>query len=123
MVETATKTVFVLEDNAVEREGLTAVLRSHGHNVVAAEDAEEALDLLHDGPPPDLILLDMLLPRRDGWWFLKQRRKSTAIALTPFIVVTGLGIANDEWAASLGASGLLRKPIDVDALLALVNRE
>jgi CheY-like chemotaxis protein len=122
MVGTGTKTILVIEDNAVEREGLTTVLRGNGHAVVAVEDAGEAVDRMQEGTEPDLILLDMLLPRRDGWWFLRQRKRNPDLARIPFVITTALAVASEEWAAALGALGLLRKPIDVDSLLALVER-
>src|SRR5437016_3244497 len=121
MIGTGTKTILVVEDDAIQREGLATVLRQHGHDVVAVEDAEEAFDHLRTGQAPDLILLDMMLPRRDGWWFLRQRQRDPGLARIPFVITTALAVASDEWAASLGASGLLRKPIDVERLFALVE--
>jgi CheY-like chemotaxis protein len=122
MVGAGAKTVLVVEDDALQREGLVAVLRRHGHTVVPASDAEQALVTFRAGPAPDLILLDMLLPRRDGWWFLHQLRRDPLLARVPLVITTGLAVASDEWAASLGASGLLRKPFEVEALLDLVDR-
>jgi CheY-like chemotaxis protein len=122
MVGTDSKSILVVEDDALQREGLAAVLGRHGHTVVATADAEQALVTFRTDPAPDLILLDMLLPRRDGWWFMHQLRRDAQLARIPIVITTGLGVASDEWAASLGAYGLLRKPFDVEALLELVDR-
>jgi CheY-like chemotaxis protein len=59
---------------------------------------------------------------RDGWFFLRQRHQIPAAASVPVIITTGVGNASDEWAAALGASGLLRKPLEVAPLLAQVRR-
>jgi CheY-like chemotaxis protein len=116
------ETILVAEDNAVERDGLAVVLRQRGYTVVTARDGAEALKLLQAGPAPGLILLDMMMPGCDGWQFLDRRRPSPALASVPVVLVTGVAEADDEWAAALGAVGLLRKPFDVDALLAEVRR-
>ena len=116
------ETILVAEDNAVEREGLAVVLRQRGYTVLTARDGAEALKLLQAGPAPGLILLDMLMPGCDGWQFLDRRQPSPALASVPVVLITGLAEADADWAASLGAVGLLRKPFDVDALLAEVRR-
>ena len=118
------KTLLIIEDNEISREGLAVVLRREGYIVLTFPDGGTALDYMTRKPPPDLILLGMLIPPPgcDGWRFLKERRKLPALASVPVIITTGLGIASDEWAASLGAAGLLRKPIDVEPLLAEVRR-
>ena len=116
------ETILVAEDNAVERERLAVVLRQRGYTVLTACDGAEALMLLQTGPAPGLILLDMMMPGCDGWQFLQRRQPSPALAAVPVVLVTGLADADDEWAAALGAVGLLRKPFDVDALLAEVRR-
>ena len=66
----AHRTLLVVDDNDVAREGLAGVLRRAGYRVLPAANGEEALQLLRAGPPPDLILLDMLMPFLDGWHFL-----------------------------------------------------
>ncbi len=116
------ETILVAEDNPVERERLAVVLRQQGYTVLTAGDGAEALKLLQTGPAPGLILLDMLMPGCDGWQFLDRRKPSPALAAVPVVLVTGVAEADDEWAAALGAVGLLRKPFDVDALLAAVRR-
>jgi CheY-like chemotaxis protein len=116
------ETILVADDNAEEREALALALRRRGYTVLTAGDGAEALRLLHTGPAPGLILLDMLMPGCDGWQFLELRKPSPALAAVPVVVTTGLATANAAWAASLGAVGFLRKPFGVEALLAEVRR-
>jgi two-component system response regulator MprA len=115
-------TLLVVEDNEILREGLAAVLRREGCAVALAADGEEALAYLRAKPPPDLVLLDMMMPRVDGWEFLVERRRNPALAAVPVVITTALSIANAEWATSLGAAGLLRKPVETEALIREVRR-
>jgi CheY-like chemotaxis protein len=115
-------TLLIVEDNEVVREGLAVVLRRAGYAVALAANGQEALAALRGGVRPDLILLDMLLPAVDGWRFLEQRRQEPALAAIPVVIMTGLGVAGPEWAASLGAAGLLRKPVATEELLREVRR-
>src|SRR5437868_13909160 len=66
------KTLLVVEDDDVTREGLAIALRQAGYAVVPAANGLEALNALRAGPRPEAILLDMLLPVLDGWHFLKR---------------------------------------------------
>lgn len=112
------KTILVVEDHAVAREGLAVLLRRAGYAVTMAANGQEALDLLAAGHAPDLILLDMLMPVLDGWHFLSQLRQRGP--LPPIVVTTGT-ILTREWAEANGCAGFLRKPVEEDALLAEVH--
>ena len=118
----AGETLLLVEDNEVVGEGLTVVLRRAGYAVALAGNGQEALSALRGGVRPDLILLDMLVPVVDGWRFLEQRRREPALAAIPVVLLTGLGVASPEWAISLGAAGLLRKPVATEELLREVRR-
>jgi CheY-like chemotaxis protein len=117
--EPARKTVLVIEDNTIAREGLVVVLRRHGHDAMTATDGGAALQLLADGVVPDLILLDMLLPVMDGWRFLDRIRAGRHGSI-PVIVITGVGLSR-EWADAHGCAGFLKKPFDEVDLLAEVR--
>jgi CheY-like chemotaxis protein len=64
----------------------------------------------------------MMLPDMDGWQFMQARMRDAALAGIPVVVTTALGVSSPEWAASLGAVGLLRKPFDADLLAQAVKR-
>jgi CheY-like chemotaxis protein len=119
----AGETILIVEDNTIQREGLALVLRQQGFSVLPAADGHEALDLL-ERSTPDIVLLDMLIPNEagDGWWFLKQRRKNPRLASIPVLITTAMTVASKEWANSLGAAELIRKPIDVEPLMAAIQR-
>lgn len=115
----AGKTVLIIEDDTIQREMLAIELRQQDFTVVTATEGNEAINRLFSAPLPDLILLDMLIPsgERDGWWFLNQRQRIPVLACIPVVIMTSLSIACEEWVASLGAAGLIRKPFEVETLL------
>jgi CheY-like chemotaxis protein len=115
-------TLLVVDDHEITREGLAAVLRREGCTVVPAVDGEQALACLRSGLAPDLILTDMMMPKVDGWALLAARRRDRALAAVPVLILTSLSIANAEWAASLGAAGCLRKPLETEGVLRELRR-
>jgi CheY-like chemotaxis protein len=121
-VDSTGKTVLVVEDRDMEREGLATVLRREGYTVLTAANGQQALELLLHDPLPDLVLLDMLLAGIDGWDILQIRKRTPALADVPFVIVTGLGNASPGWARSLGVADYLRKPLEIPTLLETVRR-
>jgi CheY-like chemotaxis protein len=111
------KTVLVVDDDSVTREAVAVILRREGYQVLLEANGEEALTCLRAGPRPDLILLDMLMPILDGWHFLDRLRAEFPTPAIPIILTTTLTILGDEWADAHGCSGLIRKPIDPEAML------
>jgi CheY-like chemotaxis protein len=124
------ETLLVVEDNAIQREGMAVVLRQEGYSVVTMEDGQLALDYLlaldhlRSSPLPSLILLEMLFPPGccDGWGVLEVRKQYPSLAAIPVLITTSIGSATDEWPASLGAAGCLKKPVEVRDLLEAVHR-
>jgi CheY-like chemotaxis protein len=115
-------TILIIEDDPVMREALCTVLAREGYRVAQAANGYEALTYLNFHPAPCLILLDMLMPRMDGWRFLEAFRQTPAWATIPVIITTSMGIASPDWAVSLGAVGLLKKPFDEDELMKPVRQ-
>jgi len=109
--------VLVVEDDTDVREAMVQVLESAGHPAVPAGDGQDALEQLDGGLIPCVILLDLMMPRMDGWEFIEQhhRRKSRA----PIIVVSAYG--SREELRKAGVIAYMRKPVDIDALLAMVD--
>jgi CheY-like chemotaxis protein len=95
------------------------ILRSAGYSVVTARDGLEALEQAATGPPA-LVLLDMRMPRMDGWQFARSFRERHGLDC-PIVVVTAAEDARRR-AAEVGASGFLEKPFDLDDVLREVER-
>lgn len=110
-------TILIIEDDPIAREGYRAILEREGFGVALTANGSKALTYLSTHPPPCLIVLDMMMPAIDGWKFLSMYRQTPAWAKIPVIVTTSIGIASAEWAESLGAVVLLKKPFDPSELL------
>lgn len=114
------KTVLVVEDNALNRELTSAVLRSAGFNVVSAADGAEAL-MAVGRETIDLILLDIDLPFIDGHKVLEALREKGYDV--PTIFISGLpGEEPEVRAFAIGATDFIRKPVKNSVLLARVKR-
>jgi CheY-like chemotaxis protein len=114
--------VLAVDDDDAVRSLVAGVLRDEGYDVATAPDGAAALLLLESEWQPELILLDLAMPRVDGPSFAAayaRRRGPHA----PIILLTGSsGMDAVDWTERIGAAGFLRKPFDLDVLEALVRR-
>jgi two-component system response regulator MprA len=114
-------TILVVDDDVDIRDSMCLVLQHSGYRTVTAANGAEALRALSNGTSIDLILLDMMMPIMDGWGFRKAQVAATSFAQVPVVVLTGDGRAPAK-AEAIGAAGYLKKPLDLDDLLAVVAR-
>jgi CheY-like chemotaxis protein len=117
--------IFVLEDEYPVRMVLEEALNEAGYRATGFTNGLAALDALAVRQP-DLILLDMRMPRMDGFEFLNKLRANPSCAAIPVIIVSGLGDellrAIDARAAeSLGVVGIFAKPFDVPTLVRYIR--
>jgi two-component system, chemotaxis family, chemotaxis protein CheY len=120
MAESPRTTLLLVEDDSSTRESLAEVLRDAGYHVATADDGQEALAYLADHPLPALILLDLIMPRLDGWVFRARQRENSRLQEIPVVVMTGL-IPDARLKEHLGVVECLAKPIDLDALLRVLR--
>ena len=112
------RTALLVEDNANERELLAHFLRGAGLEVSTAGDGLAALDYLHTRPRPDVVLMDMGMPRCDGPTAVREIRRDPAYAGLRIVAVSGH--RPDEFDLGVGPAGVdrwFRKPIDPRELL------
>ncbi|HLY37731.1 MAG TPA: response regulator [Candidatus Binatia bacterium] len=114
-------TVLIVEDDHDVREAITVILECAGYESAGAADGAQAMQMLHAGLRPGLIVLDLMLPVLDGWQFRQEQRRHAEFESIPTIVCSALGDA-ERHAMRLGAVAGLTKPLDVDMLLALAER-
>ena len=108
--------VLVAEDDRLLRTAAVSTLRRAGFDVLAAEDGEQAFTLAA-AERPELILLDLVMPRVDGFEALRRLKTEPATRDIPVIVLTNLGTECDQSAATAaGAAGFF-----VKASLSLVD--
>jgi CheY-like chemotaxis protein len=109
--------ILVVDDEAFVRMYLEEVLCDEGHEVRSARDGREALEALREGPVPDVILLDLMMPGMNGWEFRRAQMQDPHISEIPVVVVSGAGDVHAE-ARQLGARAALTKPFRSGQLLA-----
>jgi two-component system, chemotaxis family, chemotaxis protein CheY len=114
-------TVLVVEDNISVQLSLADLLIDHGCRVAPVQDGQEALEYLRSHPAPDVILLDLLMPRMDGWEFRRQMRREPEWAAIPLVIVSAIADMAAE-NSPLGAAAYLSKPFDVSELLKAIER-
>lgn len=113
-------TILVGDDEAVLRALVRATLSSAGYDVLEAADGDEALELARSARP-DLIVLDLMMPRRSGLEVLRELRADPELAATPVVMLTARTRAADrEAAAEAGADRFLAKPFSPRKLARIV---
>ncbi len=104
--------ILAVDDNRMNRIKLKANLESQGHTVALAEDGESALAQMR-GEPFDAVLLDILMPGKDGYAVLQEMKSDTALRDLPVIVISSLDeIESAVRCIELGAEDYLPKPFD-----------
>lgn len=117
-----TATILLVEDDEDIRELFGAFLELKGYSVLLARDGEEALDRLHRaGALPRVILLDLMMPRMDGFAFRAAQEHDPRLAAIPTVILSADPEVRKQ-TASLRAAGYIRKPIDTDLLMDLIER-
>ncbi|MGH7270863.1 MAG: response regulator [Polyangiaceae bacterium] len=106
-------TVLVVDDDDAIRDVVSEVLRDEGYDVACAANGEQALAALRRECPPDLMLLDLMMPVMSGWELLEQLQEHAGMCTTKIVVVSAM--------ASPGHWEHLAKPIDLGRLLDTVK--
>lgn len=104
------KTILIVDDSATMRRSIELSLTLSGMKVVTAADGQEALELLQKGLRPDLLLTDIVMPRRDGLSLIAEARK--LLRFTPIIALTTQGGRDlRDQAKAAGATAWMIKPV------------
>ncbi len=114
--------ILVVEDNQDNREMVVKVLKFNGYEVVEAVDGEEAIRKAR-AENPDLILLDIYLPKIDGYEAAKRLKGDSDLRHIPIIALTAHAMkGNREEALAVGCDGYIPKPINVRELPKQIER-
>lgn len=113
-------TILVVEDNPANMTLATFLLRSAGHTVLCATDAELALAMAHN-EQPNLILMDIQLPGMDGLKATERLKQDEMTRTIPIIALTALAMKGDEERIrAAGCNGYIAKPMRYQELLTAV---
>jgi DNA-binding response OmpR family regulator len=114
-------TVLVVDDDHLARRSLVVALEQEGHVAVEAHDGIEGLQLLRE-LEPDLMLLDVVMPRLDGFGVLAAMQDLPGVSTTPVVMLSGPGdLAAALRCVEMGATDYLTRPVDALALRTKVN--
>jgi DNA-binding response OmpR family regulator len=117
-----TTRVLIAEDEPNIVESLTFLLRRAGYDVASVLDGEEALVQLRTRPP-DLMILDLMLPRRNGFEVLKAVKSNPALRSLPVLVLTAKGQPQDrKRAEEIGVGAFMTKPFSNREIMDEVRR-
>lgn len=117
----AARRVLVVEDDPVIQLLVSEVLRGESYDVWTADDGAEGLALVQEDPP-ELVVLDVMMPNLNGYEVLEQMRREPPSAEIPVILLTALN--SDEDVArgfAAGANDFIKKPFQTEDLLARVK--
>jgi len=116
------KRILIVDDKATSRELLRIVLEKQGYAVLEADDGEKALQKARI-ENPDLILLDLQMPIRNGYEVLRELRQDARYAALPIIAITASAMQGDrEKALAAGFTGYLTKPVSLSHLRNEIQR-
>lgn len=114
--------VLLVEDNEMNRDMLSRRLQRKGYEVVLAVDGQQGIDLCR-ADPPDILLLDMSLPVKDGWQVASEMKADSALCDIPIIALTAHAMADDrQRALQAGCDDYDTKPVDLPRLLTKIQR-
>jgi len=113
--------VLVVEDDPALGDVIVTALKDDGLDAKLAQDGDEAMREV-DELNPAVIVLDLMMPKRDGFSVLRELRADGRIARIPVIVVTAIfGLSERNYATELGAADYITKPFDLDDLVGRVK--
>jgi twitching motility two-component system response regulator PilH len=114
--------VMVVDDAYSELQVMESILRSAGHQVISYIDGEELEDKIV-AERPDVVLLDIVMPKRNGYEILRVLRRDERTKQTRVVVVSSKNQESDRiWGLRQGADDYLPKPFSAEQLLTAIRR-
>jgi len=117
------ETILIVDDEPVNLQILHNQLNLHNYRTIEARDGVQALEILQQ-TKPDLILLDLMMPRMTGYEVIRKIRENAELAAVPIIILTAKDLVSDlVQGFSLGANDFLTKPFRKEELLARIHSQ
>ncbi len=110
------KRILLVDDDAEILESMRTVLESRGYQILVARDGNQGL-VLAEGEDPDLVVLDMMMPKRSGFLVLEKLRRSRPNPMRVIMITANEGSRHKAYAEMLGVDDYIRKPFAMDRLL------
>ncbi len=114
-----TNTILLADDDPEMRDVVQDVLEQNGYDVIPARTGRQALDFLtlDARSPPDMVILDLMMPIVTGWQVLEAIQHDPALTKIPVVILTA--VSQDM---PSGAAAVLRKPFRIEQLLEIIQR-
>jgi CheY-like chemotaxis protein len=117
----AGKRVLLVDDDTEIVESMRTVLESRGYEILIARDGNQGL-MMAEKDEPDLVVLDMMMPKRSGFLVLEKLRRSRPVPMKVIMITANEGSRHKAYAEMLGVDDYIRKPFAMDRLLASIDK-
>ncbi|MFO0819606.1 MAG: response regulator transcription factor [Pirellulales bacterium] len=115
------KRILLVDDDAEIIETMTYALEAKGYQVLVARDGNQGLAIA-ETEDPDLLILDMMMPKRSGFLVLEKLRRSRPVPMKIIMITANEGSRHKAYAEMLGIDDYIRKPFAIDRLLDAVAK-
>lgn len=115
------KRILLVDDDTEIVESMRLALEANGYEVLVARDGNQGLAMA-EREDPDLVILDMMMPKRSGFLVLEKLRRTRRIPMRVIMVTANEGSRHKAYAEMLGVDDYIRKPFAMDRLLDSVHR-
>ena len=115
------KRILLVDDDPEIIDSMRTVLESRGYQILVARDGNQGLAMA-EGDGPDLVVLDMMMPKRSGFLVLEKLRRSSPNPVRVIMITANEGSRHKAYAEMLGVDDYIRKPFAMDRLLDSVDR-
>ena len=109
------KTILIIDDDSEIIDTLQPILTSNGYEILTAQDGNQGLETAEE-MQPDLVILDMMMPKRSGFLVLEQLRKKDKTKPAIIMITANEGSRHRVYAEMLGVDAYIRKPFAIDKL-------
>ncbi|MCC7219235.1 MAG: response regulator [Candidatus Contendobacter sp.] len=114
--------ILIVDDSPTQTLSLSKVLKRHGHEILTAKDGEEGVEVAK-AELPDLVLMDVVMPKINGFQATRQITKNPSTSHIPVIIVTTKDQETDRiWGARQGAKSYVTKPVEEELLMQAINQ-
>jgi DNA-binding response OmpR family regulator len=115
------KRILLVDDDPEIVESMRAVLEANGYQTLVARDGNQGLAMV-EREDPDLVILDMMMPKRSGFLVLEWLRRNRRVPTRVIMITANEGSRHKAYAEMLGVDDYIRKPFAMDRLMESVRR-
>jgi DNA-binding response OmpR family regulator len=120
--EAVKKRILLVDDDAEIIDAMRYALESKGYQILVARDGNQGLAMA-EADPPNLVILDMMMPKRSGFLVLEKLRRTRESVTKVIMITANEGSRHKAYAEMLGVDEYLRKPFAMDKLIDAVQRQ